>query len=352
MNLDQAKQELIRRYKYLYENAYLILEPFMYEQSEKEFLETQKRCLEKYHMCPLKEPSIYLKIDHLDRINSLFEEFLLSDKPLEKTLLYMTIESKRNNKYYLEEVKIGLKLLEKLNAKQISPFKTKLDIGEILEKVTSYIEEQSGDLKTKKRKLKVIREYTKIAGYRNKEKALPNPFLSDFVMPKEDPKPLRDKKDIGIKNNNFISLISLAPFTDNNDSIFTEDERQEIYLEYHDELPWNLEITCALEEGHENLPRKVRPKRPDNTKPCGNVFYIKEEEIFVNPKEKKYRYYELCPHCGYMVNIPEEILSVGIKARIENKCSQDKNSFRRNYLTSELFVYDKLTRNQEIILKK
>ena len=54
MNLDQAKQELIRRYKYLYENAYLILAPFMYEQSEKEFLETQKRCLEKYHMCPLK----------------------------------------------------------------------------------------------------------------------------------------------------------------------------------------------------------------------------------------------------------------------------------------------------------
>ena len=181
---------------------------------------------------------------------------------------------------------------------------------------------------------------------------LPNPFLSDFVMPKEDPKPLRDKKDIGIKNNNFIFLISLAPFTDNNDSIFTENERQEIYLEYHDELPWNLEITCTLEEGHENLPRKVRPKRPDNTKPCGNVFYIKEEEIFVNPKEKKYRYYELCPHCGYMVNIPEEILSVGIKARIENRCSQDKNSFRRNYLTSELFVYDKLTRNQEIILKK
>ena len=82
-----------------------------------------------------------------------------------------------------------------------------------------------------------------------------------------------------MKKNNFISLISLAPFTDNNDSIFTENERQEIYLEYHDELPWNLEITCALEEGHENLPRKVRPKRPDNTKPCGNVFYIKEEEI-------------------------------------------------------------------------
>ena len=56
MNLDQAKKELVRRYEYLYINAPFILAPYMYEQSEKEFLETQKRYLDKYHMCPLKEP--------------------------------------------------------------------------------------------------------------------------------------------------------------------------------------------------------------------------------------------------------------------------------------------------------
>ena len=37
MTLDQAKQELIKRYRYLYENAYFVLAPYMYEQSEEEF---------------------------------------------------------------------------------------------------------------------------------------------------------------------------------------------------------------------------------------------------------------------------------------------------------------------------
>ena len=37
MTLDQAKQELVKRYRYLYENAYFVLAPYMYEQSEEEF---------------------------------------------------------------------------------------------------------------------------------------------------------------------------------------------------------------------------------------------------------------------------------------------------------------------------
>lgn len=37
VTLDQAKQELIKRYRYLYENAYFVLAPYMYEQSEEEF---------------------------------------------------------------------------------------------------------------------------------------------------------------------------------------------------------------------------------------------------------------------------------------------------------------------------
>ena len=42
MTLEQAKQELVRRYKYLYENAYFILAPYMYEQSEEEFQNRNK----------------------------------------------------------------------------------------------------------------------------------------------------------------------------------------------------------------------------------------------------------------------------------------------------------------------
>ena len=37
MTLDQAKQELVKRYRYLYENTYFVLAPHMYDQSKKEF---------------------------------------------------------------------------------------------------------------------------------------------------------------------------------------------------------------------------------------------------------------------------------------------------------------------------
>ena len=34
MTLEEAKKELIKRYKYLYENAYFILAPFMCEETQ------------------------------------------------------------------------------------------------------------------------------------------------------------------------------------------------------------------------------------------------------------------------------------------------------------------------------
>ena len=49
-------------------------------------------------------------------------------------------------------------------------------------------------------------------------------------------------------------------------------------------------------------------QRPDNTQPCHEMFRVDEKEIFINPNDKLYRYYQMCPHCGYIVNIPEEIL--------------------------------------------
>ena len=76
-------------------------------------------------------------------------------------------------------------------------------------------------------------------------------------------------------------------------------------------------------------------------------FIIKEEEIFVNPNDKLYRYYQLCPHCGYIVNIPKEILSDGIKQRIEERCSKDDKLFRKMYLYSELFSLDKRSTNDQ-----
>lgn len=40
------------------------------------------------------KPLIYLNIGRLDEINSLFEEFLLSDIPMEESKLYQLLQSK------------------------------------------------------------------------------------------------------------------------------------------------------------------------------------------------------------------------------------------------------------------
>ena len=53
-----------------------------------------------------------------------------------------------------------------------------------------------------------------------------------------------------------------------------------------------------------------------------------------------------------MVNIPKEILSSGIRERIEERCSKDDKLFRKMYLYSELFSLDKkATKDQKRLLK-
>lgn len=360
MTIDNAKEELIRRYKYLYENAYFILAPYMYEQSEEEFKKMVDEYFKKYNNSILKKPLIYLKINILDNINSLLEEFLLSDKPMEESSLYKMIESKRNDKNYLDKVKKGLELVEKDNANiNDNMFKTKLSIWEVLRKVSEYIEEQSGDLKNKERKLYVLDQYYRIARYQNNGKIYTSGRklnlhdVSSLVLPLHEREPFRDKNDIGIKNNSFISTIFSAPYYEDNWSIFTEGEKQQVYLLYHDELPCDLEIECKLEEEYLQTMIESRLYRPENTNPCGESFVIKEEEIFVDPDDVLYRYYQVCPHCGYIVNIPKEILSDGIKQRIEERCKKDDKLFRKMFLYSELFSLDKAsTKEQKKLLKK
>ena len=53
------------------------------------------------------------------------------------------------------------------------------------------------------------------------------------------------------------------------------------------------------------------------------------------------------------MNIPKEILSDGIKQRIEERCSKGDKLFRKMFLYSELFSLDKaLTNGQKKVLKK
>ena len=79
-----------------------------------------------------------------------------------------------------------------------------------------------------------------------------------------------------------------------------------------------------------------RLQRPDNTQPCHETFRVDVNQIFINPNDKLYRYYQMCPHCGYIVNIPKESLPKGVKRKIEDRWSTSPNLFRINFLKSEL----------------
>ena len=83
------------------------------------------------------------------------------------------------------------------------------------------------------------------------------------------------------------------------------------------------------------------------------MLIIINSNIFVDTRLKDNRYYQVCPFCGFIVNIPKEILSEGIITRIEDRCKKDKNLFRKMELYSELFSLDNISNKEQIkILKK
>ena len=216
----------------------------------------------------------------------------------------------------------------------------------------------SGDLENKNRKLRILDEYFRLYRYQNNGKV----YKSGKELSIEDcpsvsvalefKKPSRNKNDIGIENNKFIEAAVNAPHYEYNRSIFTEEEKAGVYMCYHDTLPYELYKECELEEEYVKTMIDSRLQRPENTEPCHEMFRIDEKEIFVNPDDKLYRYYQVCPHCGYIVNIPKEILSEGVKQRIEERCAKDQNLFRKNYLYSELFALDKKAQDgQKRVLK-
>ena len=75
-----------------------------------------------------------------------------------------------------------------------------------------------------------------------------------------------------------------------------------------------------------------------------NLFFVHDVGYFSEDIE---RYYVLCPNCGYMVLVDNDLLSLNMK-----DCAKDKNNmhsyvFRKNKLMSEIMYYDYLERNEK-----
>lgn len=307
MEKKDVKEELLKRYKYFYENAGLILGPY-------------------YKNCRLNLPTNLIED---------LEISFLSEIRLEDTNFYKEFEKQKEDKNYLEKANAAIKQQKKDSWGYSFP--PELDLWTLIFKVREYIKDQSGDLDNKKVKIDVLDEYFRLRRYENNgriwtsgynytfEDIKNNLFNGSYPIRKEL-EPTRKKHDVGVKSNIFLNTIY------NRDdkkyvSYFSEEEKQNVYLSLHDELPWNLTINCSHEENEED-----KLERPNNTKPCSEDFYVKEEEIFMSGEE----YYQRCTNCGYIVNIPKEILSLGIKERIDNSIKSNPDLERYNVLKSEL----------------
>ena len=115
----------------------------------------------------------------------------------------------------------------------------------------------------------------------------------------------------------------------------SEKEKQELYLKYHDELPWDYTVTCVSDNTLD---------RPSGSKPCGESFILSEDFIF---QSESYNYYCICPNCGYIINVP----TIDI-ARIINKIIYKPETFKKMLLYSELICLDNESSQEYKVLEK
>lgn len=316
MMSEEIKNELINRYIYIYNNAQNILAPCL----KKEILEDTVKT--KY-VLRISGDLIYF-----------LEEFLLSDTIFNETNLYNMIELNKNNIEYLNSVKEGLILLKEKNSN--SQNEEYLDIQKILDIVIkNSIREKDQDIILK---ILTLDEYLNISNYNNNSKRsvnVENPIEYEVQ-----------------KKSKSILLGTFANYVSNKVKCSTFSE-EEINLIFHKEKSKNIEIVCDIEESIYLGIVENRLYRPNEIRPCKEKFYVKESEIFVRPYEHLFKYYQACPYCGYLVNIPNNSLNDEEKERIEEKCKKDKYLYRKMCLYSELFqLNNNSTEEQKKLIRK
>ena len=104
----------------------------------------------------------------------------------------------------------------------------------------------------------------------------------------------------------------------------------------HDELPWNLKIMCSDDSSFE---------RPKGTKPCFSNLNVREENVFMLGNY----FYNICPNCGYIVNVTDSLVNSKVRERIALRCSEDIHNSKKNLLFSELISLDS---NYKVFVRK
>lgn len=332
----QAKNEMLNRYCFLYENSFFILAQIAKEH-EKDFKDLSNDIksildisFDNQILYDRERKYITLSMFHLLE-EYMFGPYRCNKTELEKVVSDMkyrpSVYLKLKNDFIFQDSKIGV------NRKDIS-------MRILLELMSSFIKSQSSsktvfvercydglrsisvrgiykdltisvsDIKLKSNCLDsyfYINKYQNI-GFGKQEIS---DFLPGYSLPVLSDKTL-------VSSNSFLfALRRLQAKPDLKDS-------RDIYFKYHEEIPWDSQAVCET--------KKDNIKRSSSIKPCNKSFYLNEEDIFY----AKESFLQICPYCGYIVNIDGKIKSFDVRRRIEFRDYQDETLLLKRNILSEL----------------
>ena len=306
-NIIKQKEEFKKRFCFIYENS-------------KELIEFG---------CPINK---HLGFNFMKWL----EHLLLGNVPLEDTYLYKKFnEEKKKEEEQLEYTTMRVRHTIWNRARVIGD--RSKETWELLSHLVYYISSRKNVNSYNNRKeLEALDEYFRVLRYSNDGIEWTSGYelngadlmhsLFLFQAEREEIVDYFDTPEF--EGNEFISCFASGP-TDKGSVRLTEKEKQELYLKYHDELPWDFIVSCSKNE---------KISLPSVCTPCNNSVLVQENDIFV---DDNHDFYCLCDRCGYIIAIQKEAIKSAVQKRIIDRCYPKKDLFRKMVIYSELQALDR-----------
>ena len=308
-NIVKQKEEFKKRFCFVYENSRELIE----------------------FGCPIN--------NHLGfNFMKWLEVLLLGNVPLEETYLYKKFnEEKRREEEEIEDMTMQVRHTIWNRARVIGD--RSKEMWELLSHLVYYISSRNNVNSYNNRKeLEALDEYFRVLRYSNDgiewvsgyELESEDLMHSLFLLQSEREEKVNYFDSPEFEGNEFISCFASGRM-DKGSVRLTEKEKQELYLKYHDELPWDFIVSCSKNE---------RILLPSVCSPCDNSVLVLEDDIFIDDIND---FYCLCDRCGYIIAIQKEGIKSAVQKRIIDRCYQKKDLFRKMVIYSELQALDRET---------
>lgn len=330
-NIEKQKEELRRRYCYIYENAPLILAFMVHDCDDERFCDEVKKRLD----FDFKEDEICLgrSLKYLSCFE-LLEDILLGDDSIHKNDLYVTVGKIRDHSNFYKSVKEYFNL----DNGNIGPSKFDICMKLIIDSVYSLVKEQSNYRTAVYKKVNTgfvplnDEDYLRGSSRMILSSELEDKFILldcyyDILSFRNEcggSKNVINEKGLSFRLSNCTqTLVCCNPFLSGCASRKMELSygfKSHIYFSLHDELPWMNNGICNSIHDVENG--------------CGTDFFVKEEDIFY----KDGKFGVICPCCGSIVKtgiVPGKFKDK-IENRIKKRFSDDIFFERKIELLSEL----------------